>query len=217
MSPSWVASFYHLYANGPWEVPVQEYLRALEFSDLKGLHCVGLVGSDSNRKKVRDFLPRHMSVVAEADVGYEQVTLRALHVMVKDLAVGTPVLYAHTKGTGFSVGDPVAQVWRHAMIHETVMTYPDLSEYDVAGAHWLDSPNLHFYGNFWWARSEYLAKLGPVGDKSRYDAELWLGTGNPRVLDLCPDFEDKWNLGWDYYTRSFRMGRECLDCPLLVS
>lgn len=47
----------------------------------------------------------------------------------------------------------------------------------------------HFYHV--WADGAYLATLAEVGTASRYHAEGWIGTGNPRVCDLAP--------GWPVY------------------
>jgi hypothetical protein len=43
-----------------------------------------------------------------------------------------------------------------------------------------------FGGNFWWANANYLRTLPPLRYKDRFDAETWIGLGNPLVHDLLP-------------------------------
>jgi hypothetical protein len=150
-------------------------------------------------------LPVH-TLVAEAETGFEQVTLKALQSWVAEPDPQTPVLYTHAKGAG--VPDPYHDRWRYAMDSRLLFYWRDhvksLASVDAIGSHWLepgvdynlgdfeyriDTP--FFGGNFWWASAGYLAKLPPVRNSSRYDAESWIGLGNPRVLDLAP--------GWPVY------------------
>lgn len=210
-----LASFYHVYADGEWEAAAQEYSSALAVSHFPGERFAGLVGNVANCRRVKQFLPLK-SVIAQAEAGFEQVTLRALHEWAKSQAPDAVILYAHTKGAAFSAGDERARRWRHAMVHETVMTWEAaehyLGHYDVVGAGWQEAPNCHFFGNFWWATAGYLATLPPVKNENRYQAETWLGSGNPRVKDLCPDFEQKYGLAWNFYYSTFGMGFDC-DLP----
>lgn len=214
------SNFYHVFADGYWEEAVSEHKAALKFSGFSGDLYVGIVGSPSKREAVKAAMPA-WTVVAEADAGYEQVTLRALHAWSRFQVQEIPVLYAHTKGAAYSAREVRSKHWRHAMVHETVMACEKaeflLADFDVAGASWEPYPNNFFFGNFWWANSSYISTLEPVSDKTRYHAEHWLGTGNPRVRDLCPDFRDKYDLHWDYYSRSFGEGHDCLGCPLEVT
>lgn len=73
---------------------------------------------------------------------------------------------------------------------------------DIAGCEWRHAGGWHFSGNFWWARSDYIASLmdpmtdcagfgkgyyhaGPEGgDNSRIKFEMWVGSGNPKVCEL---------------------------------
>lgn len=216
-SPISASSFYHLFADGDWEYAALEYALALEKSGFSGKRYVGIVGSPANRQRARSALPPGFTVAAEANEGHEQVTLWALHEWAKTANPDTAVLYAHTKGAKYSTGLR-SNRWRHAMIHETVMAGDKVSrlipEFDAVGAGWQETPNNFFFGNFWWARAGYLSGLAPVSDKTRYHAEHWLGTGNPRVKDLCPDFGVRYNIDWNFYFRLFNSGRPCSECSL---
>ena len=71
--------------------------------------------------------------------------------------------------------------------------------FDAVGCHWLTAEQFSswapqefpdgtpfFGGNFWIARCDYLRTLPEPSTRSRFDAERWIGLGDPRVLDLNP-------------------------------
>lgn len=184
--------FYHVYADGDWIEPATEHVEELAMSGLiDNLDdmFLGVVGSVENREKVKYELPG--VVIAEADEGWEQVTIQALHDYAK--INEAHLLYAHTKGAWSQ--SELARQWRVSMTHDTVTRWIDcveaLSRVDVVGAHWLKSNepehsehDYFFAGNFWWANTDYLRKLGPVRNETRYNAEGWIGLGRPRVKDM---------------------------------
>lgn len=199
------AHFYHVWADGQWTVPVHEHLRALRDSRYAGSVHVGLVGTPGNRddaeRHIVKFWSPRIDVCASAESGYEQVTLNALHDYVHRSDAAPYVLYAHTKGA-YEESVP-RDMWREAMTGPLVrhwrLAMPLLETYDAVGLHWLtaeefpgrgiDTP--FFGGNFWWATTAYLRTLPRPGTGSRFDAEGWIGLGNPRVIDLEP--------GWPPY------------------
>ena len=184
-----LAHFYHVYADGAWEAPVEEHLHALTVSGLlENLDdlFIGIAGSSENRALVKKRFPA--VVVAEADTGWEQVTLTRLH----DYAMkhDVKIFYAHTKGT--YQPDSYRSQWRKAMTHYTVMRWRDcvdaLNVVDVAGPYWIKSQEPEhqnhqefFGGNFWWGQAKYLRGLPPVGLEHRWQAEGWIGLGAPSV------------------------------------
>lgn len=68
----------------------------------------------------------------------------------------------------------------------------ELNNYDCVGAELLNYGTinneehnlLHFSGNFWWTKSDYVRKLNPnfmlEYKYDRYNCEFWIGTGNPK-------------------------------------
>jgi hypothetical protein len=152
---------------------------------------VGIVGTRENRAKVLalfDELAIPVMVVATAETGWEQVTLKELHSFAKE--DDGKIFYAHTKGA--SSPDAIANPWRVSMIHDTVTRWREcvnaLEKLDTAGAFWLRSDceehvdHKHFFaGNFWWARSDYVARLPTVKNEHRFQAEGWIGLGVPSV------------------------------------
>ena len=184
-----LAHFYHVYADGAWEAPVEEHLHALTVSGLlDNLNdlFVGIVGSPENRTSVKVRFPA--VVVAEADTGWEQVTLAKLHEYAMNH--DGKIFYAHTKAA--HQDDRYRARWRRAMTYDTVIRWRDcvhaLDIVDVAGPYWMISQDSehknhqHFFGgNFWWGQAKYLRGLAPVGLEHRWQAEGWIGLNAPSV------------------------------------
>jgi hypothetical protein len=192
--------FYHLHAGGRWHEPAKEHFAALQASGFEGPVSVGLVGPELDRQEARDWLPPWVRVCAEADSGFEQVTLRKLHDWARHADPETPVLYAHTKGAfNQSAGNTL---WRQAM-DEALLDIDRCLDYlqavDAVGCHWVTPEEFRwegitsafFGGNFWWANAGYLAALPGISWETRFQAEQWIGLGDPKIADLIP--------GWPPY------------------
>jgi hypothetical protein len=197
--------FYHVYADGHWQPIVLEHFAALKKSGLLdrlgGLY-IGCVGHPTNRHKVWDLvraLGIKFEVAAEADGGYEQVTLEPLYRF--SLSQEGLVLYAHTKG---SYNDVVLNHrWRRSMAHFMISCWPQatayLTSHEAVGCHWITRENFprhtdrrpYFGGNFWWAQLGYLKRIGSPKNVMRYDAEMWIGEDpQVKVFDLNPGWPD---------------------------
>lgn len=195
-----IVHWYHVYADGDWEEPLREHLEALR--PWKGQFVVCIVGAHDNREAVRQFCT---DAQRKPDWGYgwdngnEYLTLRKLH----DWAQHHPdcgVLYAHTKGAYSNT--PINRAWRRSLTHQLVANAAScarlLETHDLVGAHYLtkyDRPfdvlAPYFAGNFWWAQSNYLARLARPSDVNRYAAEWWVASGRnptPDVVDVYPGF-----------------------------
>jgi len=193
-----VGHFYHLYADGSWEKAAAEHAAALRWSAFTGNIAVGIVGEKQRRAAARRWLAREFGpceIAAEADTGFEQVTIRALHDWALTQQDEAAVLYAHTKGAANH--SKHNDLWRQSMTNWVVSEWRDcvklLSDHDAVGCHWLTTgeygdrlPGDMFGGNFWWARASYLASLPPVDDTNRHMAETWLALGDPVIYDLRP-------------------------------
>jgi hypothetical protein len=184
--------FFHVYADGDWLTPATEHFEELRVSgllgELDGIY-LGVVGSRENRRKVKRTL-RHY-VTAEADEGWEQVTLQAVREFAQ--TDDGAVFYAHTKGAWSN--SELARQWRVSMTHDTVTRWQEcvtaLRTVEAAGPYWLKSwepehvdHDFFFAGNFWWARSDYIRTLSPVSVSNRYQAEGWIGLNKPTVKNM---------------------------------
>jgi GR25 family glycosyltransferase involved in LPS biosynthesis len=113
---------------------------------------------------------------------------------IRDFSLENPnckILYLHTKGTGHPKDAQNINDWIDMMLYFLVERYPAalyaLKDHDVAGCnyHTYESCRAppHFSGNFWWAKTDYLATLPGCGP-NKFDAEFWLHTNNPKLKCL---------------------------------
>lgn len=194
------AHFYHLYADADWTGALAEHVTALRASKIPVESYVSLVGSLPRRQEAMLWIARvwpQAHITGAKDSGYEEVTMNLLREHVRRLPGGTPVLYAHTKGSWHG-----GESWRQCMTKRVVRNSAKCLELlkvkDTVGCHWVTADlaakyapahefvNPHFAGNFWWATASYLKTLGPVDSTDRYGAERWIGSGSPRIKDLKP-------------------------------
>ncbi len=185
---------------------MQEHFTALREARFDGEVHVGLVGGLRERQDVRRWLslryPEY-ELEAEADEGFEMVTLNVMHQWAKAADPRTAVLYCHSKGAFQATRGNC--LWRRAMTARLVSEWQervnDLHSHDAVGMHWLtnaENPDKIFQpgifgGNFWWATAGYIASLPPLDPQgtSRYAAEGWVGLNDPDVkaLSSCwPDY-----------------------------
>lgn len=197
-----------------WHAPFNEHFATLSLARFDGDVRVGLVGDVFNRGIARHELTGtwpEARIEAQADEGYEQVTIEAMHAWSKTVAPDTPVFYSHGKGS--FQPSMMNTRWRNAMDSLLVDFWQDrvedLRTYDAVGLHWLTHEEFPEYinprapmfgGNYWWANAGYIASLPPVEGTplrppvNRYCAEGWVGRNFPKVRDLKP--------GWPLYADS---------------
>jgi hypothetical protein len=198
--------FYHVYAGGQWEQPVEEHLQALYQSGLAE-HIehmyVGYVGPIDRiaaaEKAITNAVP--CTTITRSATGWEQETMG----LIPHYLSGNPVMYAHTKGS--SDPSPINIAWRRSMTIECILNWPRaldaLQSYDIAGCHWLMAADMKWFfgGTYWWATSDYLRTLPAIGNENRFQAEHWVGL-NPevKVFDLKPGHPGNIPLDTDWRT-----------------
>ncbi len=162
--------FYHVARMGIWEAVDKEIMSRLTASGL--LEHAEFVRNDCEDVSLFEFptldLLRHHAADNESIV-----------------------LYLHTKGA--SNGGPSIDDWRACMLYWMVERWREcvdqiIKGYDAVGINRRETPMAHFQGNFWWATSSHINKLGdvrkvpfkPVRPKSerpqgeRHKAEFWI-------------------------------------------
>lgn len=193
--------YYHIYADGSWETPMQEHFAALKCSGLQdhdrfSLH-IGLIGSEENAGRVRDFLNAtgiEWREVGWERSGWEQLTL---NVLAAECHQRTGVaFYAHTKGA--HAPGPFNTEWRKRMTHFTVTKWREairsLETNHAYGCHWMQlEGNWLFGGNFWWTHMSLLRLLDMPRADNRWHAEEWIGqlhdrVANFKICDPAPPF-----------------------------
>src|ERR1017187_9929126 len=102
-----IGVWYHAFLINRWQEIVTEHLDALVISGLAAeievLH-LGMVGHEVQRRELLKLCQARLpiEVVAEADEGWEQITLRALWERSGDFDV---IAYHHTKGVTYDLGE----------------------------------------------------------------------------------------------------------------
>jgi glycosyltransferase involved in cell wall biosynthesis len=188
-----VFGFIHVATHGRWREVVDELLTAIRSSGLYELSqriFTGIVGPEALPFACDD--PKVEIVYRSHRLeDYEFPTLSYLHAHCR--AHHCLVYYVHTKGV---VRDsPSTADWRRYMQYFVIERHQDcmrtLESFDVCGVNWLEAPWPHFSGNFWWARSSYVATLPPPGtlptiiagwdQVHRHQCERWIGCGTDGV------------------------------------
>lgn len=194
-----IASFYHIWVDGDWTAPAQDYFQAVSDSGIPGSLTVGVVGRHDQFGYLKNLIE---SYGVEPDsylrtrADYEQFTLRALrkYAMANRDAL---ICYAHSKGA-LKGEHPLEVAIRQSAANLLIRGWRECAEllltHDAVGQHWLsptEYPEIDrpiFGGNFWWARADYIAILPPPSDADRWEAEKWVGQklDPARVKDLRP-------------------------------
>ena len=197
--------FYHIGSSGQWLQPLSEHIHALKrygLLDILDSLNFGIIGLHENRKAVKKYLSSQLdnfNIVAEADEGWEQVTLKPLYEFA--LKNDGYIFYAHTKASNHHNLYGVKH--RRSMTYFNIVNWKDCVEkldegYTLAGVHYcqmyllkdaygneLDLPGETRYeytkkhdgfylGNFWWATSDGIKTLNPCKNEYRQDAEFWI-------------------------------------------
>jgi hypothetical protein len=183
-SKSKIAIFYHVYQYGNWFDIFEEQSGLIKSSGLEDACSfirVGINGDKAFAAPSYKFLFKYQ----KQPWLEETATLKLLY----QFAQQNPdwkILYMHTKG----VSQPMqsTQDWRKIMEYYCIEKWSDciekLDEHDAVGCLYMDYCYYgyfpHFSGNFWWANSDYIAKLDEcfLNDGIRQNREFWIGTGN---------------------------------------
>lgn len=181
--------FYHIYADGQWREPVEEHVRALNIGLYPNLEtfAVGIVGSEENRNKVKQFLNGYKyTLIAEADSGWEQVT--QIPMWEYSQSHEGLILYAHTKGAYSPIDVNIR--WRRSMTYWNVIRWRDavekLKTHGAYGCHWIQpllsmpehvQGNYMFAGTFFWTHASLMRTWNKPALTHRHEAEGFIGYG----------------------------------------
>lgn len=176
--------FYHVHVTGdPYADMffVDEQLKRLWYSGLmENAACYAVIcGPNPNLIYETIDRTRRIRILEMMDNDMEQLfegrTLRHIKNEIND---GDAVIYMHTKGISYIVGNRTVNGiysarhakaingWRDTMEHHILDCWRDrnigLAYYDTQGCYLRDDPFSHYMGNFWWARGSYVLGLPDV-------------------------------------------------------
>lgn len=176
---------YHLFQAPGWEKLFCEQMGLLALSGL--LEQVHLTISVNGTAYVPRPNAKNVTIIQREDGFHERSTLR----IVSELAKQHPaakMLYFHSKGITYPSSNK--DDWRMVMQHFLIANWEEavrkLDEVDVVSVNWRNIPRPHGSGNFWWARTSYLATLDPsfMDYPDRFLCEFWIGTGQCMVYNM---------------------------------
>lgn len=174
-------SFYHLFADGDFEIPVTEHMRALKasglYDELAGLF-IGFVGAADNIEKAEKLLAYGLDVdytmCAYEREGWEQETLDRLYTFAQ--SYDGAVLYAHTKGAANFA--PINDPWRRSMTQLCVMEWRtavaalECDGKSIVGCHWIKGqPDIERLSEAW--RNRELNPPGLDGVGGMFGGNFW--------------------------------------------
>ena len=132
---------------------------------------------------------------------YETPTINMLydHALREDFYV----LYMHTKGVKSNGTNNNVTDWVHYLtyfnVHKHDVCIKYLTDYDTVGVnlHNGETYPVHYSGNFWWSKSEYIRKVGICVYRHYNSPEFWL-TENRIGNYVC-----LWNSNVNHYNESY--------------
>lgn len=164
---------------------------------------IGFIGPPKEFVKIAEELVDEKYELLYFGTNLEQYEFPTLNLLDQYCKEGDePVMYCHTKG--ISNPDHMGKkYWRRAMSKSVIMGWrkcvAQLADYDAVGYN-LHTPKhtggtpIHFSGNWWWTRPEYIRSCIPIlelqkrprfialwlGNSLRFQCEFWLRTGHTR-------------------------------------
>ena len=167
---------------------------------------VGCVGSEENAKALREEISKHDKIkIREYDKSIERYEFITLDLLKKtaDIRGEFYGFYIHSKGVSWPRHEG-GKYWRDYMNHYILTVWRENVRalefgYDTCGVKLINRHfPLHYSGNFFWFKSDYIKLLIPVKNINQSDrmlAEMWIGSGQPICATICQDFVDYNNKG----------------------
>jgi hypothetical protein len=115
---------------------------------------------------------------------YERPTLLHMRKNSETDPLNTYYYYLHTKGIKHwgTKWDSAITSWIHSMLDWNIYKWKSvvekLKEYETYGIHWKE---LHYSGNFWWARSDHIQKLSKTIPSYYTAPEDWILTNKDNM------------------------------------
>jgi len=202
-------AFFHIAKINNYQSVVQEIFKAFIDSGLiEELEALNLVILGPSAI----FLPHRpkINILFEDDdltLG-EAKTLGLLKEYAGSCGSDANILYVHTKGVLSGGLNACIDDWRKLMIYFNIEKWKEatqaLIENDTCGVDLRSEPALHYSGNFWWAKSDYIQTLPPLSEvppiiSERHKSEFWITSRQSAKHKAL------WDCGIDvYYRHLFR-------------
>lgn len=207
-----IYGFYHIWLKNHYADIVKEQIDVIVNSGLydavEKIYC-GVVGDYNELLNLNNILKEYPKfVVSEYSTNdnlYEFQTLNILKMKSDAATEDFYAFYIHVKGVSFPESENKiafygGEAWRHFMNEYTITQWKrnvDMLDrgHDTSGTQIRTAREwpFHYSGNMWWATSNYIRTLPPIGKEdlqNRMNAEFWIGRGHPVTATLSQQFVD---------------------------
>lgn len=183
--------YFHICCINNWSDIVTQFYADIKNSGLyeiiDQIRC-GILGEHDGSHPL--FTDPKVSIVAQSlDINtYETLTLNKLLADANE--EDFYVLYIHSKGVGHKGNLPNITHWVAYLTYFNVYRYKDCMTllqnhgYDAVGVNLMETPILHYSGNFWWSTSKHIASLPPFDFIHYHAAEFWVCSGKGKYVTL---------------------------------
>jgi hypothetical protein len=204
-----IVGFIHICMINDWQKILSEQIFIMRESGLYDYMRVANVcalGSMEELEKLQNYIIANpmlrIGLHSENLKEYEFATLRYMKEVMDRGSDDLYGFYIHSKGVSWPEGTrgyEGGKYWRDYMNHYILRKWFDdvyhLDKgYDLCGVKLINRGwPLHYSGNFFWFKSGYVKRLISVDRmnlKDRFNAEMWICSGQPIAATLCQDFVD---------------------------
>jgi len=162
------------------------------YKKTKQLYIFMCLLNNDNQDQVLELLKHYdtetkITLVATSRNLYEKFAINNYKNYIND-ASKYYLYYFHTKAVSRS--EPLFTNVRQTLNYYTLTQFEIninlLNYYDAVGCSLSTYPKVHFSGNFWWARSDYLNKLSEPINNAYLAPEMYIGlVPNGKLISLC--------------------------------
>jgi hypothetical protein len=172
--------YFHVCCLNTWKDIFKQLIAHLKesglYSKVTEIRCNVLTTNNQDIYRLSEYDPKIKIIGASNNLNlFETPTLNLLyeHSQAEDFNV----LYIHTKGVRHT-NNPCITDWVKYLTYFNIYRHDicmeELANYDAVGVNLQDEPRLHFSGNFWWSKSQYIRKLGKCNYTEYNSPEFWL-------------------------------------------
>ena len=186
-----IAVFIHVYPVGHYREIIEKFRTRNEGLFKEAVTVIvsvnGNVDWASSKTLGVDF-----PVVVKNENDFEFPTLDLIKLYCGGLKEQHKILYLHTKGVSYERNECIDD-WVDYMTYFCLERWhycsTALNMFDTCGVDLVKQPALHYSGNFWWAKSDYIKKLKRPREietvlDERHKAEFWICSEEGKHLCL---------------------------------
>ena len=172
--------YFHVCCFNTWQDIFKQLIADVKesglYSKVTEIRCNVLTTNNQDIYWLSEYDPKIKIIGVSNNLNlFETPTLNLLY--EHSLSEEFNVLYIHTKGIRHT-NNPCITDWVKYLTYFNIYRHDicmeELSNYDAVGVNLHDEPRLHFSGNFWWSKSQYIRKIGQCNYTEYNSPELWL-------------------------------------------